>query len=212
MKWTTLRAIGNSQLAKSTILVPILGYFVLFNKEILQWLQLHVSFCGAGGCDVFWRTEMLYFGSCAFAAGAILYALFCPHAIKKYGDSSDYIAGEQTVFGAHPDGGQKDLATTGDLDERLSDYQSKRLAREREVRELARLGQLPRPIPDLEAEDATKLLILAQRAFWKLDKSRPIARFFTASLYLLGAVLVGAPTLITFCEVFYQIVVRRLPL
>jgi hypothetical protein len=38
--WTDLRGISNSNAAKSTILIPLIGYWIIFNESVLSWLQL----------------------------------------------------------------------------------------------------------------------------------------------------------------------------
>ena len=92
--WSQLRAIGNSTLARSAIAVPVVGYFLLFNADIVRWLTLHTDFCAASGCNVSWRLYCLYFGGCAFAVGAIIYGLGCPREVRKYEDAEDFMSHE----------------------------------------------------------------------------------------------------------------------
>ncbi len=86
--WQSLRSIGNSQLAKLSYLIPLLGYFILFNGEIVKSLQLHTSFC-TGGCNVTWRLQFFYFGGCAFAIATGIYAMRCPTIVKGYESASE---------------------------------------------------------------------------------------------------------------------------
>ena len=39
-EWTDLRGISNSSAAKSTILIPLVGYWIIFNEYVVNWLQL----------------------------------------------------------------------------------------------------------------------------------------------------------------------------
>lgn len=99
--WSSLRVIGNSPIAKSALFVPVLGYFLLFNDAIAKWLRLNTQLCGENGCAGIWKLQCLYYGGCMFAVGAVLYAIRCPGAVKKYGDSTDYTAGEANAQYAH---------------------------------------------------------------------------------------------------------------
>lgn len=45
-RWSVLRRLGNSTIAKATIAVPLVGYLLLFNGEIVKFLSLHTDFAG----------------------------------------------------------------------------------------------------------------------------------------------------------------------
>jgi hypothetical protein len=38
--WSDLRGISNSYAAKSTILIPLVGYWIIFNENVAKWLNL----------------------------------------------------------------------------------------------------------------------------------------------------------------------------
>lgn len=201
MKWSELRLVGNSQIAKFTILVPILGYFILFNDDITHWLKLHASYCGAG-CEVGWRVQLLYFGSCAIAAGGIVYAFACPRIVKKYSDASDYIANESSVFYAHPHGAKKDLhqLSTEQENEALVRFAKEQLAGRLQALKLA--GSLnPMRSADLEEQKQIEFFSEAQWAFNTLNELAPRSRCFCTILYIVGFVMIAAPTVVTFVEV-----------
>jgi hypothetical protein len=40
LRWTVLRDIGNSAPAKLTILIPLVGYLIIFNEHVLKYLEL----------------------------------------------------------------------------------------------------------------------------------------------------------------------------
>lgn len=211
IEWNRLRAIGNSPAAKSAIIVPVLGYFVLFNDEIVRWLRLHAGICGEQGCDVTWRLAFLYFGGCAFAVGAIIYGALCPPQIRKYGDATEYIAGEQEVLFAHPLGGKKDRLDMAREDE----LQSLHLYSEAtqpfidNLVETARTNKLERPIPQVKEEHRKQVIVDSLISYDQMNHRRSRTRWIVASLYVAGSLLVAAPTVWTFCEVVLYLIQRK---
>jgi hypothetical protein len=93
--WTDLRGISNSSAAKSTILIPLVGYWIVFNESAVHWLQLAHQLGGSDPMDrISPRLLWLYMALCAIAAGTFIYALRCPPEVKKYGDYKDYVNGD----------------------------------------------------------------------------------------------------------------------
>jgi hypothetical protein len=99
-RWGKLRLLGNSHIAQSTIAVPILGYFILFNADVVEYLRLHSDFCQGKGCRVSWRLYFIYFGCFFVAIGAAIYGLYCPAVAKIYPGASDFFEAEKTYFSA----------------------------------------------------------------------------------------------------------------
>lgn len=99
IKWSRLRGVGNSNAVKLTILIPVLGYFILFNENIVGYLDLSKEIFGLRGrapgitstSPVPTRLLLLYFGLCFVAVGSMSYELFCPLEIKKYRSPAEYI-------------------------------------------------------------------------------------------------------------------------
>jgi hypothetical protein len=56
-KWNSLRVIGNSTIGKAAIIVPVLGYLLLFNHEVVNFLKLHSTLCN--DCTIPWRLNFL---------------------------------------------------------------------------------------------------------------------------------------------------------
>jgi hypothetical protein len=97
MRWSRLRTIGNSGPAKLTILIPLVGYLVIFNSTIAQYLELVREIGGFPAdhrFDVSPRLLLIYFGLCAFALGAALYSILCPEQVKHYDNSAAYVGGD----------------------------------------------------------------------------------------------------------------------
>ena len=95
-RWSRLRAIGNSGPVKLTILIPLIGYFVIFNAQLAHYLELVSEIGGftVHQLSVSPRLLLIYFGLCAFAVGAALYSIFCPDQVKRYDSSAAYVGGD----------------------------------------------------------------------------------------------------------------------
>jgi hypothetical protein len=93
-RWSNLRAIGNLSAAKLTVLIPLIGYMVIFNEKFLPYLQLSVHIFGGqadvgGQAQVSWRLIATYYGLCFLGVGSIIYQLFCPIEVKRFGTAAD---------------------------------------------------------------------------------------------------------------------------
>ncbi|MBW9070642.1 hypothetical protein [Agrobacterium pusense] len=97
-RWSVLRGLGNSSIAKATIAVPIAGYLLIFNREIVNILSLHTDFCQSTSCVPSLRLFLLYLGCCSIAVGTALYGLKCPTLIKKYDSAAAFFEAEKAYF------------------------------------------------------------------------------------------------------------------
>ncbi|MCV3243763.1 hypothetical protein [Mesorhizobium sp. ZC-5] len=78
--------------------MPLVGYLLLFNAEIVKYLSLHTDFCRAANCAPSLRLLLLYLGACSIAIGAALYGLRCPSLIKKYDSAAAFFDAEKAYF------------------------------------------------------------------------------------------------------------------
>jgi hypothetical protein len=89
---------GNSLAARASIVVPLVGYFILFNSDVVDFLRLHSSICSGRACEVSWRLLMLYFGGSLYGLGGAVYGLFCPDVIKSFSNAADYLNAQSDYF------------------------------------------------------------------------------------------------------------------
>lgn len=99
--WTGLRALGGSWVVKSTVLVPILGYFIIFNDGVIQFVQDNSALCREGGCRISWKLYVTYFGLCSAAVGSLMFSAFCPHIIKRYPTSREFFNADKEFYAHH---------------------------------------------------------------------------------------------------------------
>jgi hypothetical protein len=99
--WTSLRAIGNSSAVKLTVFIPLIGYLILFNATVVQYLHLANQFVGntPESNNISVRLLLVYFGLCLLAAGSALYSFFCPPEIKQYPTATSYVGADRNNIG-----------------------------------------------------------------------------------------------------------------
>jgi hypothetical protein len=97
-KWSRLRSVGNSLPARLTILIPLVGYLIIFNQVTAKYLTLIQELAGRTSPDhpisVSPRLLLVYFGLCALALGSAIYSYFCPNQVRHYGSSAAYVRGD----------------------------------------------------------------------------------------------------------------------
>jgi hypothetical protein len=96
--WADLRGIGNSNTVRASIIVPVIGYLIILNSTVADYLKLHgIEWVHqpASVWDHLWSLKLylIYFGLMFLGVGAAIYQWKCPSFVKKYGDWADYVAG-----------------------------------------------------------------------------------------------------------------------
>jgi hypothetical protein len=96
--WADLRTIGNSSAVRASIVVPVIGYLIILNSTLADYLKLHgIEWTHQPSTvwDRLWSLKLylVYFGLTFLGVGAAIYQWKCPSFIKKYADWADYVAG-----------------------------------------------------------------------------------------------------------------------
>jgi hypothetical protein len=92
--WVRLRFVSNSTAAKATILVPLIGYLILFNEKVVEFLNLTKDIGSHGGAEASYRLILIYLGLCAISLGVVVYGWLCPNEVKHYGSASAFVQGD----------------------------------------------------------------------------------------------------------------------
>jgi hypothetical protein len=183
-RWNDLRRIGNSAVARAAIAVPVLGYLILFHSDLINYLQLHSSFCK--DCTVSWRLHLLYFASCSFALGSVLYAWRCPQIIKAYQTGRDFFESERLYF-CHP--------------QNLS-YLFEMFAKEgAEPGDPFRIQSLALDSEGLSEPRAHMLSGLMGQYYFVQNRKHFWSRIAVVTAYAIGFLLLTIPTIVTFGQV-----------
>ena len=188
--WAGLRFVSNSTAAKATILVPLIGYLILFNAHIVQFLNLIQELNGSHHLGVSYRLIFLYLGLCSVSLGVLAYSWFCPNEVKYYGSAASFVQGDgPSLRGFVID----DINRTLAADER---YRPKL----QELSDELRAIKESRTVSDRDTERyRTENLHLY---FDYLNRRYPAARVFTVLAYIIGFGLLGIPS----AEVFAGVV------
>jgi len=99
LKWRTLKTIGGSRTVALAGFFPFVGYLVLANQDLSQFLTLITDNpSGATGAEATTdRLRQMYFGMLSLSVGVLLYKVLCPLEIAQFGDRYDYIEKELTI-------------------------------------------------------------------------------------------------------------------
>lgn len=185
-RWSVLRGLGNSSIAKATIAVPLVGYLLLFNKEIVQFLSLHTDFCRPGSCGPSLRLLLLYLGCCSIAIGTALYGLRCPTLIKKYDSAAGFFEAEKVYF----------------CQPRNLDYLQKLIERGTETEPLAKDAPMF-SYNGRSGVDPNSLADPMGELYRVLNVSDLKFRLPALLLYYLGIAIILVPTAMTFFQVIF---------
>ena len=101
LRWSKLRPIGNSWPARLTVLIPLVGYLIIFNTKLAGYADLIREVSGGDpvGLSVSPRLFQVNFGLCFVSIGAAIYAFACPSIVKKYGTSGAFAGGDGQYYG-----------------------------------------------------------------------------------------------------------------
>jgi hypothetical protein len=98
-----LRPIGNSFAARLTVLIPLIGYFIIFNDKLIDYVKLISEVAGAEpaglNLTVSPRLFQVYFGLTLIAIASAIYAFRAPPQIKQYASGAAYVGGDGPHLG-----------------------------------------------------------------------------------------------------------------
>lgn len=111
--WELLRSFGSSRFAKLSVLVPVFGYFIIFNDAFvallgssMDWacLAFQSTACGDDGLskldDDFMLRKVvnIYIALSAIGLSTVIFQGLCPHEIKKFWHTENYVSENTKVF------------------------------------------------------------------------------------------------------------------
>lgn len=93
-RWNLLKALGNSNLVRASVLMPAFGYMLLLNDNVHQYLTIKFDGRLLEYLPNVWRIWLLFYGSFFLAAATILYSIFWPPEVKRYSSAFEMADGE----------------------------------------------------------------------------------------------------------------------
>ena len=100
-RWSKLRDLGQSNLVRASVLMPVFGYLLLLNEQVHQYLTIQFDHGWPSSHWPMWRLWMLYYGSFFLAVASILFAWRCPPRIKQYETAFRLVEAERDHLTAH---------------------------------------------------------------------------------------------------------------
>lgn len=97
--WLLLRGFGASKLASVTVLMPFIGYAILYNAQVEEWLGglgglLDAQISGEA-CPAYFtfyeRLNLFYCGLLSLGLSAIIFKIFAPKELKHYTGVDEFI-------------------------------------------------------------------------------------------------------------------------
>jgi hypothetical protein len=190
LPWSTLNAISRSRSARMTVLIPLIGYLIIFNDKVGEYLRLNqvLQPLEQASNTLSPRLMVIYIGLCAIAVGVALYKAFCPGEVSYYTTASAYVRGDGP--------GIKDLVYEEIEDELKSSILQKRYIKLRDRHE-----QSFEPITEQQKEEVNNGVL---HLYFRLRNcSWPGIRHLVAVLYAVGFVCLLFPSLGVFWKVLH---------
>ena len=208
-EWDSLRALGSSRLVQFTVVLPVIGYLILFSSELREYFVLVVDRdapLDVSGTPqpIFWRLYFLYFGFCFVAVASVIFSWKCPSEVNTHGAGFTFLEREGPAVS----------------EMRLESFREYVIRAYFEARYGRRAAKVFYEQPKLGASDAADE-VRAQYSEWldvleamvrndllleyfvALKMSRKPWRIASRTCYDIGFVLLTVPTL----HVFYSVVV-----
>jgi len=198
--WGVLRSIGNSRAAKLTILIPLVGYFILLNDTVIKNLELSEQIFGVPTGATLTKLLLIYCGLVCVAVASAIFAIWCPLEVKRYASAEEYIAGEETFQSQRTIGVVQNRLMIGDD-----------IARAENAAYIERHEARPTPQTLEELRRRARDLVRVQLNLYyeMLDRSRWTARWAAALFYLSGLTLLVIPSAMVFWKVM-SVLLHRL--
>jgi hypothetical protein len=190
--WSTLRPVGNSWATRLTILIPLVGYFIIFNAKFSQYIELITEIGGKPQSEfslsVPPRLFQIYFGLCFIAAGSAIYSLFCPPVIKRHASAGEFVREEGDHLGEYAIGQIGERVRRSEFAQELADFHTRMNNR------------ISQDFSPQEAFAQTKSATLQIFYFWQ-DLRYSWLRVFAAVCFIIGFVMLVLPAIHIFLKV-----------
>ncbi|PIW00548.1 MAG: hypothetical protein CO094_00915 [Anaerolineae bacterium CG_4_9_14_3_um_filter_57_17] len=180
--WSTLKALSSSGLARLTIIVPVVGWLLIYNDTLARLLSSLLR--ENVQIEYSWKLYIFYIGLTFISISAVIFIVRCPRTIAHHLNRLQYIEKERAIF--------------------------TRATEARESKELGLVPlQWQSPNGNYAREDGSYPLVRIyeaneeiildrmQEIFRKQDSKYPISRFFSILAFMIGAILTLLPTLST---------------
>jgi hypothetical protein len=195
VSWRLLRSIGNSRAAKLTVLIPLIGYLILLNDNVVA----HLGLFGEAASATLTRLLAVYCGLVFVAIASVIFAIYCPREVKRYASPEEYVAGDEPFMSERQIGMVQNRLKIGDA-----------IAREDNAGYIAHHDNRP-STDDIEVfrRRARQLIRIQMNLYYEMqDRSRAGGRWAAAIFYLAGLAFLLFPSALVFGHVMGILVHR----
>jgi hypothetical protein len=203
-RWSKLRDLGQSNLVRASVLMPVFGYLLLLNEHVHEYLQIQFDTNTLFyHLPPLWRIWMLFYGTFLLAMGSLLYSWRCPPEIKQYVSAFLLVDSERHHLTA--------FNQTSQIADRLSEKYNSMSRWEDAVFPFAKLKP---HLPNLGAGTAPELMTGDQWGhgllhIWMVsDIKHPLVRVCVYLLFRIGIVILIIPAAFTFVQVSVLLIKR----
>jgi len=95
--WSVLRKIGNQKIIQFTILVPVIGYYIIFSSQFCEFIATAETVNIGVSCTEntpSQKTFEIYFAFVFLGIASLLYS-FCPKTVKQYANEVELVHTEE---------------------------------------------------------------------------------------------------------------------
>jgi hypothetical protein len=195
-RWSRLRELGQSNLVRASVLMPVFGYLLVLNENVHQYLTIEYELGWLSQhLPATWRVWMLYYGSSLLALGSILFISLCPREIKQYPSAISFADAERHHRTAH--GTTEITQELRGLYDRMSQWEESIFPHRRLNPGQDNLGA--GSVPGLSTSDQWGLGLI--HIWTAYDIKWPMLRIFILALFSAGLALLAVPAAVTFLQV-----------
>lgn len=189
-QWSVLSLIGKSQIAKASILMPVVGYFIILNDNFYEYVKIDPRFSFLHS-DSPWKLIFFYYGSLLLGIGTAAFSMQAPNT-SKYLSAIEFYNQSRGFFEGHV--GQRLLKAVVSS-KRESTYRVEPLKR------LYAIDQIMAAKGSTTLDDG-EVAALCAFVWLRANRSKPVVRFVCGAFFSTGTILVAIPSIVTASEVF----------
>lgn len=181
--WSSLKGVMSSKFARLTVIVPIIGWVLVYNDNLILFLEelLERDLPNEFG----WKVYIFYVGLFCISISSILYAIFCPSEVNNHRSLVDFVKHTRLVYterygNALSRGIGRAPFQWGEPPE---DFRNKKT------------GKFP--LVRMHSENEDEIIDTLCRDYERMNASWPILRVCALLIFCFGAILSSIPTLST---------------
>ena len=198
--WEGLTKIGKSKAITFTIFVPVIGYMILFNEQLVHWFELSKAVFPVQdlspekvSTQSISRLYCFYFGLTSLGAASAIYQLLCPELIKQHGTDRMFIVSDVELMTRKRTGRTLEYLTA-----RIDPVFAHELEEVKARLKFTSINFTEEELRDKRQSITDLMLILWRYESW----SSPLGRAVVCFLYVVGFSILAIPTIDTFVRVF----------